>query len=299
MDDILVVGRDQKEHDQRLVDTLVRIAESGLTLNPDKCKFSQSKIEYLGQVIDNGEVRKDPSKVKAILEMEEPNDITSLRRFLGMTNQLMKFCPRLAEKTKPLRDLLKANNDWTWGKAQSDAFRDLKTELASDRVLALYSPDRETVVTADASSFGLGAVLMQRQPNGEMRPVAYASRSMTNTECRYAQIEKEALATTWALEHWSDLLVGMKFGIETDHKPLVPLFTTKLIDELPVRIQRFRMRLMRYEFEVNHVPGKLLYTADTLSRSPVDIGAPDKELQDEVLCECSSRESPSIRPKTR
>ena len=119
-------------------------------------------------------------------------------------------------------------------------------------------------------NFGLGAVLKQRQPSGELSPVAYASRSMTDTDRRYVQIEKEALATTWALERWSDLLIGMKFKVETDHKPLVPLFTTKLIDELPVRIQRFRLRLMRYDFGVEHVPGNELYTADTLSRCPVE-----------------------------
>ena len=69
---------------------------------------------------------------------------------------------------------------------------------------------------------------------------------MSKTERRYTQIEKEALATTWALEHWAELLVGMTFKVETDHKPLVPFLSTKLIDELPLRIQRFRMRLMRY-----------------------------------------------------
>ena len=105
--------------------------------------------------------------------------------------------------------------------------------------------------------------------------MAYASRSMTKTECRYAQIEKEALATTWALEHWRDLLIGMKFHVETDHKPLVPLFSTKLIDELPLRIQRFRLRLMRYDFTVSHVPGKNLMTADTLSRAPLGEGMLD------------------------
>ena len=109
------------------------------------------------------------------------------------------------------------------------------------------------------SSYGLGGVLLQKQPAGKMCPAAYTSRSKTKTECRYAQIEKEALATTWALEHWADLLVGMTFRVETDHKPLVPLLSTKLIDELLLCIQRFRMRLINY---VIHVPGKFLYTAD-------------------------------------
>lgn len=147
-----------------------------------------------------------------------------------MVNQLMKFSPNLVEKTQPLRDLLKKNIAWTWAKVQQQAFEELKEELVSDTVLTSYHPDRETVVSADASSFGLGAVLMQMLPSGELRPVAYASRSMTSTERRYAEIEKEALATTWLLEHWAHLLVGMKFKVETDHKPLVPLFSTKLVD---------------------------------------------------------------------
>ena len=176
----------------------------------------------------------------------------------------------LAETTHPLRELLKKKNAWLRGQTQQQAFKDLKSELASERVLAMYDTEKETVISADASSFGLGAVLLHRESSREMRPVAFASRSMTETECRYALIEKEALATTWALEHWSDLLIGMKFKVETDHKPLVPLLSTKLLHELPVRIQRFRMRLMRCTFSNDHVPGKHLYTADALSRAPTN-----------------------------
>ena len=112
-------------------------------------------------------------------------------------------------------------------------------------------------------------LLLQKQPTGELKPVAYASGSMTDTECRYAQIEKEALALTWALRHWRDCLIGRpKVKVETDHKPLVPLFMTKLVDELPLRIQSFRMRVMQLSITVEHVPGKLLYAADALSRGP-------------------------------
>ena len=94
--------------------------------------------------------------------------------------------------------------------------------------------------------------------------MAYVSRSMTPTEERYAQIEKEALALTWACERFSDYLIGLHFCVETDHKPLVPLFSQKLLDELPIRIQRFRMRMMRFSFSICHVPGKELATADAL-----------------------------------
>ena len=200
-----------------------------------------------------------------MVDIPGPQDIGDLRRLLGLVNHLMKFCPNLAEKTKPLQDLLKRENAWVWGPIQQEAFKRLKDYMAFEQVLALYDPEKETTVSADARSFGLGAVLMQKQPSGNLRPVAYASRSMTETECCYAQIEKEALAITWELENCADFLIGMKFKVRTDHKPLTPLFSTKLIDELPVRIQFFRMK--RFDFTIEHIPGKLLYTADALFRS--------------------------------
>ena len=102
-------------------------------------------------------------------------------------------------------------------------------------MLALYDPKAPTKVSADASSFGLGAVLLQ-QFEGQWKPIAYASRSMTETECRYAQIEKEALATTWACERFSNYILGREFLIESDHKLLIPLLTSKALDNLPPRV---------------------------------------------------------------
>ena len=99
--------------------------------------------------------------------------------------------------------------------------------------------------------------------------MAYASRSMSETERRYAQIEKEALAVTWACKKFANFVLGCHFEIETDHKPLVPLLSTKHLDNLPPRVLRFRLRLARFDYEISHVPGKYLYTADALSRSPL------------------------------
>jgi len=170
--------------------------------------------------------------------------------------------------TKPLRDLLSKRNQWSWGQAQRKALSEVKAALTKSPILALFDPNCETTVSADASSYGLGAVTLQRQQSGENRPVAYISRSLTPTEERYAQIEKEALALTWACERFSDYLIGLHFHIETDHKPLVPLFSSKLLDEMPLRVQRFRMRMMRFSFEISHVPGNRLIIADALSRAP-------------------------------
>ena len=200
-----------------------------------------------------------------------------------MANQLSKFTPNLADMTKPLRDLLSHRNQWCWGEPQQRAFNQVKKILTKSPVLAAFDPSLETTVSADASSYGIGGVLLQKQKKGEIRPVAYISRAMTPTEQRYAQIEKEALALTWACERLQDYLVGLQFCVETDHKPLVPLFSSKILDELPLRVQRFRMRMMRFRFSIRHVPGKQLSTADALSRAPTTTpSSSDNLFQDEV-----------------
>ena len=200
-----------------------------------------------------------------------------------MINQLSKFAPNLADETKPLRELLSAKNHWKWDTPQEQAFERLKNILSSSEVLSLYNPSLETIVSADASVYGLGAVLRQRQTDGKLQPVVYISRALTETEQRYAQIEKEALAVTWACERFQDYLIEIHFHIETNHKPLIPLLSTKSLDEMPLRVQRFRLHLMRYHYSISHLAGKELCTTDTLSRAPV--GSPDcqsEKLQKDV-----------------
>ena len=141
----------------------------------------------------------------------------------------------------------------------------------STPALALFHPKSPTVASADASSYGLGAVPLQQQAQGKLQPIAYISQSLTTTEQRYAQVEKDSLALTWACEHFSDYLIGLTFHIITDHKPLVPLFSTKSLDDLPICIQRFRMQMMRFNYTISHVLGKQLVIADMLSRAPTDI----------------------------
>ena len=278
MDDILIHAKTKEEHDQRLDAALHKLSEAGVTLNEDKCEFGKTSIRFAGHIISDKGVLSDPEKTEAIRQMEAPTNVSEVRRFLGMVNQLGKFIPHLADKTRPLRELLVKKNSWNWNIAQQTAFDKLKDELISTPVLAHYDPAKATTVSADASSYGIGAVLRQEH-NGEMKPVAYASRSMTSTEQRYAQIEKEALATTWACEKFSDYLVGKDFEIETDHKPLVSLLGSKNLDELPPRIQRFRMRLMRYSYTIVHIPGKNIITADALSRAPLKTVPSEAEIE--------------------
>lgn len=133
-------------------------------------------------------------------------------------------------KLQPIREFLVKENAWVWGEYQKTIFTKVKTALTASPVLTLFDPNQDTVISADASSFGLGAVLKQRQKTGELKPVAMISRSMTPTERRYAQIEKEALAFTWACERLSDYLTGLHFHIETDHKSVVSLFSTNNLE---------------------------------------------------------------------
>ena len=268
MGDVLIFGATQAEHDHHLTAALSRLEEAGVTLNPSKCKFGCSCVSFLGHIVDKSGIRADPSKTSAILQMEPPKNVPELRRFLGMANQLGKFSPHLAEISQPLRELLSTRRSWTWGPDQQAAFTQVQKELSQPTVLALYDPKAPTKVSADASSFGLGAVLLQ-QFDDQWKPVAYASRSMTETERRYAQIEKEALAATWACERFSNYILGREFQIESDHKPLIPLLTSKALDNLPSRVLRFRLRLARFNYTAIHVLGKLLFTADALSRAPV------------------------------
>ena len=125
----------------------------------------------------------------------------------------------------------------------------------------MYDPNKATKIAADASSYGLGAVVLQEEEPDTWKRVSFISRSMTTTEAKYAQIEKEALAVTWTCERSSNYITGKPITIDTDHKPLVPLHTTH------TWLQCYKMRLMKFNIkDVRHIPGKRHYTANTLSR---------------------------------
>ena len=195
IDDILVHGKDKQEHDTRLMLTLQRIKAHGVTLN-SKCEFFKSEIKFVGHILSSSGIRPDPDKISAITNMPAPQNVSELRCLLGMVNHLSKFCRSLADISAPLRSLLHKDSVWAWQDVQQDAFNKVKAAISSAPCLALFDPSKLTMVSADASSFGLGSALRQQQPDGTWRPIVYASRALNETRKRYSRFEKECLALT-------------------------------------------------------------------------------------------------------
>ena len=144
MDDILVFGKTQDEHDKHLEAVLRQTEEANITLSLQGCEFSKAKLTFLGHVIDADGIRADPEKTNAIVNMSPPTSVSELRRFLGMVNQLGKFTPILAQITQPLRELLTKSHNWSWGPLQSKSFDLEKEELSKLTTLTLYDPAAST-----------------------------------------------------------------------------------------------------------------------------------------------------------
>ena len=167
---------------------------------------------------------------------------------------------------EPLRELTRSDSAWKWGTPQQDAFDCLRAILTSDCVVAHYDQSADTELKVDASPVGLGAILLQRT-KGAVRPVAYASRTLTDVERQYSQTEKQALAVVWACERFHIYLYGKPFTVFTDHKPLEIIYNPKA--KPPPRIERWALRLQPYQFTMVHMAGKT-NPADVLSRLPLD-----------------------------
>lgn len=204
MDDVVVFGETEEQLEQRLRQIFQRFKDRGLTLNKEKCSFGLQQTEILGHVITAEGIKPDPSKVEAISKAPRPENVHLLRSFLGTCGFLMKFIPNYANISEPLRKLTRKGQVWEWTSETVKSFQAMKAALVSETCLAYFQLNAPTVVISDASPMGLGAVLLQTQLDGQNKPVAYASRSLTPTEHRYSQIEREALGCVWAvniLEH--------------------------------------------------------------------------------------------------
>ena len=214
-DDVIIWGRTDEEHDERVRLFLQRCCEIGISLNKEKCRFGLHEIPFMGHVVSNSGLKPHPSKVEAITKMEPPTDKAGVERLRRTVNYLSKFVPRLAEVMRPINDLARSDTEWIWDSAQDKAFEEIKHLLTQAPVLAYFDPTKELSIQYDASGQGLGAALLQ-----EGRPLAYASRALSDTETRYATIEKEMLAIVFSLEKWHQYTFGRPVVVYSDHKPL-------------------------------------------------------------------------------
>ena len=266
-DDILVGGRDETEHNENLNRCLKILSSNNLTLNEKKCELNKSEVQFFGHILSAEGIKPMKDKVKAIEIFPQPKNRKQLSSFLGLVNYLARFIPNLSTETAPLRDLLRKDKEWRWTELEENTFVRLKKLVSSDVVLAHFNEELETYIICDAGAVGLGAILVQKQKDGSMRPVHYASRSLTPQEKKYSQTEREALGVVWSCEKFHIYIYGKPFVILTDHEPLLILYSKS--GKPSPRILRWALRLQSYEFEIKHIPGKK-NPADVLSNNPIE-----------------------------
>lgn len=271
LDDILVTGKTEEEHLQNLDLVLKRMSEAGLRLKCSKCVFQAPSVTYLGHRISAQGLSPVEDKVRAIKEAPTPKDIAELRSFLGLVNYYGKFLPDLSTVLAPLYQLLHKGCVWRWQQDQDNAFQHVKGLLHSTRLLVHFDPDKEVILSCDASPYGLGAVLSHRMEDGSEKPISYVSRTLTAAEKGYSQLEKEGLAVVFAVKRFHHYLFGRPFTIFTDHKPLMGLFSeTKGIPPMAsARIQRWALTLSAYQYSIEYKAGSDNANADAFSRLPL------------------------------
>ena len=207
-------------------------------------------------------VGRDLTLQKAIQigQMDAPKDRSELETILGMVTYLTRFAPNLATLTAPLRNLLKKDVEFVWNNSHDEAFQKIKDVLTDIPVLAYFNPKLDVTLQVDASKYGLGATLLQ-----EGRPVSYASKTLTQTEIGYAQIEKEMLGILFGAKRFHEYIYGRRVTVESDAKPLSSI-AKKPLSSAPLRLQRILLQLQRYDLDIKHVSGRDIPLADTLSR---------------------------------
>lgn len=268
VDDILVYGSNQTEHNARLESVFKRATEVNLKFNKSKCQFGLSEICYVGHIFNKNGISADKSKVEAIIKMPTPTNVKELQRFMGMINYLGSYIPNLAQETSILRDLLKKQNIWQWLDQHEKQFSRLKSLISQSPVLVHYDIKKPIRMSVDSSKDAIGAVILHGK-----NPIAYASKSLTKCQENYAQIEKELYAIVFGCKKFHQYIYGIPIQVETDHQPLVTLFKKPLSD-VPTRLQRMMIVLQAYHLIVSYTKGSEMYISDTLSRAPVKQSSP-------------------------
>ena len=291
VDDILIAGETQEAALKMFEEVLKRCQKHRITLAKGKTKCGNS-MDFAGYILSDKGILPDPEKLEAIRDFPAPKDLTGLRGFLGLTNQLGHFIPDLVHATHPLRSLLKKGVAYVWLQEHQEAFEKVKKMLLSDLVVRYFEPKLKTKLLCDASREGIGYCLVQVDPKEnedieehkkkeKFRLIQCGSRSLNPAEKRYSTTELELLGIQWAIQHCKHYLYGIRFTVITDHRPLVGCFDKGLFQAENPRIQRIMEKTAGYTFNVEWVPGKNHYIADCLSRNPVFVATKIDEEDDQ------------------
>ena len=292
VDDILIEATDYEQLFARIEAVLQRCKLHNITISLRKLEVG-AKVTFAGFHISADGVTPLPERTKSIKDFPTPHNVTELKSFLGLAQQLGHFLPDMALVTSPLRELLKKNKAWLWLPDQEAAFIKMKSMLTGDLMLRHFNPLWPTEVVTDASRKGLGFALMQTDPaTGYSHLIQCGSRCLTDAETRYAVCELEGLAILYAIKKCRHYLLGQEhFVVVTDHKPLKGIFTKDMSTIENVRLRNYREKLTEFTFQLQWREGKTHFIADALSRAPVfpanePQGSTDTE---EEVCKATSQ----------
>lgn len=267
LDDMVIGGRDWTEMLTNLGAVLERLRGAKLTLKPSKCSFGAKRIEFLGFVVEGGEIRPGFEKTRAIADFPVPTDAHAVRRFLGLTGFFRRFVDKYAVIADPLTRLMRKGTDFCWGQEQSTAFQRLKEHLTGDAVQVMFRADAGvTELHTDASAIRLGAILMQSGvPGSPLRMVYCASRKTSDAESRYHSSKLELLCVVWAVNKLRQFLLGVPFVVYTDCQALAYLNSYKNTSS---QVAHWHDSLQDYDITVKYRPGAKMGHVDDLSRAP-------------------------------
>jgi hypothetical protein len=228
IDDIIIFGKDFTETLANLRCVFLRLREAHLTCKPKKCEMFKKEVNFLGHVVSGDGIKCDPRKTDAVRNWPTPTNLKEVRSFLGLASYYRRFIQDFATISAPLTELTKKNVKFHWTEVQEQAFQRLKDKLCSEPVLAYPTADGFFILDTDASNYGIGAVLSQVQNvNEEPRVIAYASKTLSDSQKAYCTTWKELLAVVYFVKHFRRYLYGRRFLLRTDHAALVWLLNFK------------------------------------------------------------------------
>ena len=239
---------------------------------------------FFGLVFNNRGVSPDPAKIDALKNAEAPLNKKELKSFLGMTNFSSNFIPNYSDHTSKLRELLRDAVKWNWSRDHESSFQLLKDSLSSSCLIHYFYPNLEMELVCDASPIGVAATVVQKDTAGNRKVIAYGSRALSPTEQKYGQIEREALSILFGCLKFQIYLLGKRFTILTDHLPLLSCFNNPKAQQ-PYRIERMRMKLQGFDYEVKHIPGKQNisdYISRHLNKNNYQPTKQEKEIEEHV-----------------